>query len=238
MTKSDSLKVLIISLDTDIRRREACISQLLGCQYDFVSAIDGRGKKESISGLVTSPIEAIWQSHNLALRKFLASDSRYCLILEDDFLVKKRKKFDTLVREILQEDFDLVQVGWLVTGVDIVLLRTYEGFLYALCRALNQLSRLSYKLTEVLTKRLRPRRCAEVPKFAIPDSFFPGAHAYLVSRNLAETILNLNNPIFLAVDDFYAALAKMRSFNVFRTRRSFVGQQGKSSAGINRFTRR
>jgi hypothetical protein len=238
MLISEHCEILVISLDTDTQRREACISQLFGYNYKFVSAIDGRGKGDLGNGLVTAPIEAIWQSHGLALAQFLAGSSRYCLILEDDFLIKDRKRFDDLVGKILQEDFDLVQVGWLTTGLDIVLLRTYEAVLYSSFRTLNLLSPLSHKLTEILEKRLRPRRAAQIPKYAIPDSFLPGAQAYLVSRNLADVVLKLNIPTFLATDDFYIALSKMRSFNVFRTRRSLVGQQGKSSIGSDRFTRR
>lgn len=238
MLISEHCGILVISLDTDTQRREACISQLFGYKYEFVSAIDGRGKGDLSNGLVTAPIEAIWQSHCLALARFLAGSSRYCLILEDDFLIKDRKRFDDLVRKILQEEFDLVQVGWLTTGGDILLLRTYEAILYSLFRALNRISRSSHKLTKILEKKLRPARALQVPNFAIPDSFLPGAHAYFVSRNFAEMVLRLNNPTFLATDDFYIALSKMRSSNVFRTRRSFVQQHGKSSTGSDRFTRR
>ena len=238
MLNPDCCEILVISLDTDFKRREICISQLFGYNYKFVSAINGRGKENSINGLVTAPVEAIWQSHVLALRQFLAGDFRYCLILEDDFHIKDRKRFDDLMRKLMQEDCDLVQVGWLTTGLDIVLLRTYEAVLYATFRALNRISRSSHNLTKILEKKLRPRRALQVPNFAVPDSFFPGAHAYLVSRKLAEMVLQLNNPTFLATDDFYIALSKMRSFNVFRTRRSFVQQKGKSSTGADRFTRR
>jgi GR25 family glycosyltransferase involved in LPS biosynthesis len=212
--------------------------QLADYNYRFVSAIDGRNQGDTHNGLVTAPVEAIWNSHSLALKHFLATRSSYCLILEDDFLIRDRKKFGKLVKILLKEDFDLAQVGWLTTGLDVVLLRTYESSLYFAFRALNKLSRFSHKLSKVLEKKLRPRRTLEVPKFAIPDSFFPGAHAYIVSRNLAETVLKLNNPTFLATDDFYVALSKMRSFNVFRTKKPFVVQQGESSAGIDRFTQR
>jgi GR25 family glycosyltransferase involved in LPS biosynthesis len=238
MNQLASYEVLIVSLDTDILRREACKSQLIGWNYRFIPAIDGRSNRESGYGLVTAPVEAIWQSHNLALRGFLATESRYCLILEDDFAVKNPKKFEDLLRALLNEEFDLAQVGWLTTGLDIAFLRFYEAALYMVLRVLNRLSRYSARLAKVLESKLRPRRCGQVPSFSIPDSFFPGAHAYVVSRDFAEAVLNLNNPIFLATDDFYSALSKMRSFNVFRTRKSFVAQKGDSSAGENRFTRR
>jgi len=238
MIELKSCEVFIISLDTDTRRREVSKSQLSGWRYRFVTAIDGRSKGKSNDGFVTAPVEAIWQSHNLALREFLVSDSRYCLVLEDDFAVKNLKKFEKLMSVLLDEEFDLVQVGWLTTGLDIAFLRVYEGTFYFVCRVLNGLSRYSARLANVLEPKLRPRRCGQVPPFSIPDSFFPGAHAYVVSRDFAEKVLKLNNPIFLATDDFYSALAKMRSFNFFRTRKSFVGQKGFSSVGENRFTRR
>lgn len=238
MTQFAPYEVLIVSLDTDVLRRESCKSQLFGWNYRFIPALDGRSKNKSNDGLVTAPVEAIWQSHNLALREFLATDSRYCLVLEDDFAIKNPKKFENLMSVLLVEDFDLAQVGWLTTGLDIAFLRFYEGSLYTVCRVLNQLSRYSARLGKVLETKLRPRRCGQVPPYSIPDSFFPGAHAYVVSRDFADAVLSLNNPIFLATDDFYSALSKMRSFNVFRTRKSFIGQKGDSSVGANRFTRR
>lgn len=238
MTNSKSFEILIVSLDTDTKRRDACVLQLSGYEYGFISAIDGRNLGSTHQGLLTAPVEAIWKSHNLALKRFLTTHSHYCLILEDDFFIKDRKKFDNVMMKLLQEDFDLVQVGWLTTGLDVVLLKIYEASLYFVFRALIKISGFSRKLTGILEKRLRPRRAMEAPKFAIPDSFLPGAHAYLVSRKLAETVLTLNDPTFLATDDFYVALSKMRSFNVFRTRRSFVSQRGESSVGTDRFIQR
>ena len=238
MIELKSCEVLIISLDTVSWRREECKSQLVGWRFKFISAIDGRNNRNSDSGLVTAPVEAIWRSHNLALRKFLESDSRYCLILEDDFAIKNQKKFENLLIELLDENFDLAQVGWLTTGLDIVLVRFYEAFIYTIFRKLGRFSRFSGKISKVFEEKLRPRRCIQVPHYSIPDSFFPGAHAYVVSRNFAETVLTLNNPVFLATDDFYIAISKMRSFNIFRTRNSFVSQKGYSSVGKNRFTRK
>jgi hypothetical protein len=95
------------------------VLQLSGYEYRFVSAIDGRNLEDTHQSLLTAPVEAIWKSHNLALKHFLTTHSRYCLILEDDFFIKDRRKFDDLVKKLLQEDFDLVQIGWLTTGLDV-----------------------------------------------------------------------------------------------------------------------
>jgi len=72
---------------------------------------------------------------------------------------------------------------------------------------------------------LRVSRSGRSPKEYIPDNFLPGGHFYLVSVKFAAAIRGLNNPQFLATDDMYIALAKMRSFLFLRCSKNLVKQK-------------
>lgn len=237
MGEDSRLQILIINLESEISRRLQCSEQLQNLKYEFISAIDGRGLPKKPGQLVTPPVEAIWLSHLKALNTFLNSEYEYCLILEDDFDIASTEELRKNLQSVTKRQFDLVQLGWLNTGFDVQLLKNYEGFTYFAFRALNYLSRFNSIIKRLVDGKLRPARASEVPSFAIPDSFLPGAHAYMVSRNFAKAVVKLNSPTFLAADDFYMAIVKMRAFNTFRLRKSIVGQKGLSTIGSNRFTR-
>jgi GR25 family glycosyltransferase involved in LPS biosynthesis len=237
MVEDAKLQILVINLESEVSRRLQCSNQLQDLKHEFVSAIDGRGMPRISGQLVTAPVEAIWLSHLKALNTFLNSEYEHCLILEDDFDIASLKDLRKILQLVENCQFDLVQLGWLSTGFDVWLLKNYEGFTYFAFRALNFLSRFNSKIRQLVDGKLRPERASEVPSFAIPDSFLPGAHAYMVSRNFAKAVVRLNSPTFLAADDFYMAIVKMRAFNTFRLRKSVVSQKGLSTIGSNRFTR-
>lgn len=236
MTFPPSLHVCVINLEKDIEKKQKCEIALRDIEFKFISGIDGANLSLSSSSLVTAPIEAIWQSHKSALKDFLLTDKTFCLVLEDDFQIGNYLLLEKRIRQICESQLDLVQIGWLTTGLDIRFQRFYEGFIYFLFRNLANASRFNKNLHSKLSLKMRPKRASSVPKFAIPDSFLPGAHAYVVSRKFAEHILLLNSPTFLATDDFYMAISKMRSFSTCRARKSLVAQNGISGVGTNRFT--
>lgn len=237
MDEDSKLQILVINLESEVSRRLQCSKQLQGLEHEFISAIDGRGRPKEAGQLVTAPVEAIWLSHLKALNTFLNSKYEYCLILEDDFDLASTQELKKNLRLVTKCQFDLVQLGWLTTGYDVQILKNFEGFTYFVFRAFNYLSKFNSKMKRLTEGKLRPTRASEVPSFAIPDSFLPGAHAYMVSRSFAKAVVELNSPTFLAADDFYMAIAKMRAFNTFRLRKSIVGQKGLSTIGSNRFTR-
>lgn len=235
MSFPKELHVCVINLERDLEKKRKCKESLNKQDFKFISAVDSKSLELADDSLVTAPIEAIWQSHKLALRDFLQTDKAYCLILEDDFKIEKPVHLYRKLADLCDKQFDLAQIGWLSTGIDIFLIRLYEGFNYFLFRTILKLSRLSPRLENQILRKLRPLRTSIVPTYSIPDSFLPGAHAYVVSRAFAAEILKLNSPTFLATDDFFMAIARMRSFVVFRLRRSLISQHGVSGVGSDRF---
>jgi GR25 family glycosyltransferase involved in LPS biosynthesis len=230
--------ILVVSLDSAKDRRALVVNQLKGRDFKFVSAIDGKTDEFMGNPFVTPTVDAIWNSHKEAYRNFLSTTKDYCLILEDDFLVKDLELLFKTIENLRKFDPDLVQVGWLQTGFDIWLLRLNEEISYFLFRLLNRLARFAPRIQNLCLRKMRTRRASQFPSSVIPDSFLPGAHGYLISRRFAESVLKLNNPTFLSADDFLIAITKMRSFNVCRIRKSLIDQFGGSMVDGNRFTQK
>jgi len=232
----EKMLILVVSLESATNRRALVVSQLKGHDFKFVSAIDGKTNGFMGNPFVTATVDAIWNSHKEAYKGFLSSAHDYCLVLEDDFLIKDFNLLSKNLESLVNFNPDLVQVGWLQTGFDIWVLRVNEGISYYIFRFLNRIAKFSPRLQRLCMGKMRTRRASRFPSTVIPDSFLPGAHGYLISRKFAESVLKLNDPTFLSADDFLIALTKMRSFNVCRTRKCLISQSGGSMAGGNRFT--
>jgi hypothetical protein len=236
--KIDNLLILVVSLENASERRRQAETQLDGYEFRFVSAINGETDLSMGNQFVTAPVDAIWNSHKKAYREFLSSEMDFCLILEDDFLFINPKSLPLSLVLFIKLKADIVQLGWLQTGPDIRLQRLFEGVTYFFFRCLNRIAKFSSKTRKAISEKMRPQRTRRFPAEVIPDSFLPGAHGYLISRNFAAGALQVNSPTFLSADDFLIAVTKMRSFDVCRSRRSLIGQFGASLVGSHRFTQK
>ena len=58
----------------------------------------------------------------------------------------------------------------------------------------------------------------------------------MVSRDFASLVLQINEPQFLATDDLYIALAKMRSVRFIRSKKSLARQKPFKKWAGKRFT--
>lgn len=239
MNKSlHDILVLVISLESEDNRRLKVYEQFDSTKFLFVNAINGKTNKNMGNKFVIPPIDAIWNSHKKAYKQFLSTNKSYCLILEDDFVILNQDAMWQKIKILTRFKPDLVQLGWLQTGMDIRLQRIYEGFTYLLFRIFNRVFGDFQQYVNKLGCKLRPSRASALPSLVIPDSFLPGAHGYLISRKFAAAVLELNNPTFLSADDFLISISRMRSFNSMRLRKSLIGQQGTSRVGSERFIRR
>jgi GR25 family glycosyltransferase involved in LPS biosynthesis len=110
------------------------------------------------------------------------------------------------------------------------------AFLYILVRIRRCLSRsdanrlmnsFSYFSNE---RKLRERFLISQP--IIYHSFEAGTHAYVISRQFAETMLKFNNPVYLPADLCFMGIARAKNFKVLRSSKS-MSQQSKSNSSIN-----
>jgi GR25 family glycosyltransferase involved in LPS biosynthesis len=184
----------------------------------------------SNGGLLSPSAHACVESHMKALRLFLATDSEHCLILEDDFIVlSHRRVVDTFDRIDLR-DWDFVQIGFLNTGFRDRIFRLLTNYETSIIRLVETLDRHFSPKSLKVSSRLRIKRIKKVPRGFVPDDIRSGAHAYVISRKMAEKVLLLNNPAFLTVDGFYSALAWDKSFKMMRVRKSFINQSDSPSS--------
>lgn len=218
--------IAIINLDEAKARFNDASRQLGEIQLEYirVSAFDQSGITTEECRYVTKGIAAIWHSHVKAMRLFLDSSDDYAMIMEDDFKITNRKAFIKSDSVFLENKLDLLQIGFLNTGIDVYLQRKLELLQFSLLRLISSLGSVFPFIDVRISQRMRIRDNRDFSNELVPYSFLPGAHCYIVSRKLAEAIIVMNDPQFLSTDDFFTALAKMRSFRVCRLRSSSVTQ--------------
>ena len=66
----------------------------------------------------------------------------------------------------------------------------------------------------------------------IYHSFEPGTHCYVISREFAQVVTEINKPTYLGADLMFMAIAKSRNFNFIRISKSLVGQSNSPSSII------
>jgi GR25 family glycosyltransferase involved in LPS biosynthesis len=226
--------VYIINLDSRQDRWQSVIhqAQLLNFQFVRISAVDSSPSKTDSNPYLADGVFAIWKSHQRALNQFLATSDSHCMILEDDFLLAKGYSLNKIC-EYIESDFDFIQIGFLKFGVlDRLDLSTKN--------ASDFFFKFLHKISLIIpganfNSRLFISSQRGIKINLVLANIRPGAHAYVVSRRMAEALLEINSPPFLSTDLLYMALGEMRSFRMVRTRRSLVRQSNSKSSVIDRF---
>jgi GR25 family glycosyltransferase involved in LPS biosynthesis len=216
----------VINLDQEASRWKNCELQARKYALDLtrVSAISITDLPQKHESFVSSGVRAVWLSHMKCLELFLATDASHALILEDDFQIEDSKKLHSCLESQSILAYDLVQFGFLKPGPDIALRVKVANFETALFRFVARLGNLPNFKEASFRNRLRVKEAREMPRGFTADDFQPGAHCYLISRRLARSVLKLNSPQFLCIDDFFTALSQMRTFKSIRIRKSIVSQ--------------
>jgi GR25 family glycosyltransferase involved in LPS biosynthesis len=220
-----SLITYVINLERDTEKFDWCKSQFAKLDIEFtrINAVDMYELGENPSALVTPGVMACWLSHKKALMDFLDTPHDYALIMEDDFHVKNFSKVKRLLRNSWLNDWDVIQVGFLSPGYQNQIRVSLSNIEQTLIKSLAATFKF-FRAPESLTNRLRIKAALQSPKGWVPASFEPGTHCYLISRKAAKLVITLNEPQFLSADDFYTALAKMRSLKFLRPYRSLAAQ--------------
>jgi|DEB19_MinimDraft_3_1074340.scaffolds.fasta_scaffold07454_2 hypothetical protein len=218
--------IFVINMEKDFDRWESVQDQAREFSFyvERVAAIEARNVPKVELEFVTAGVRAVWKSHMKCMRLLLESEFSHAVIAEDDFCIEKPKLlFSTLKnKEILE--YDVIQLGWITPGLDNRIKRKYADLEHLFFRTLYKvLIRAKPKSSNL--GRLRVRSSGKTPKGFIPDDFQPGGQFYLISREFAKAILKLNEPQFLAADDLYIALARMRSLKFIRSTKNLVSQK-------------
>ena len=234
---SAPVKLYVINLDRDADRWESVLKE---SAYSFlethrITAIDAKNLPSQ--DFVSPGVHAAWLSHIKAMNIFIESGSEFCLIAEDDFQITNPSKLFSLIEALKTHDWDMVQLGFLKPGVDTkikVKIANIDNLVFRLLGILSQFPGLG---SRNFSSRMRVRQSLTTPRGFVIDDCQPGAHFYLVRRSFCQSLLSLNNPQFLSIDDFYTALSKMRTFKMLRVKKNLVIQKPFSAWTGPRFKR-
>jgi GR25 family glycosyltransferase involved in LPS biosynthesis len=217
---------LVINLDSQIERWENCLAQAgkFGLRLFRISAVTPAELSEMSSHYVTTGVRAVWESHMECMKYLLNTKASHALILEDDFKFLNFERIRHCLENSAVLNYDLVQFGFLKPGVDTRVKIFVANMETVIFRSIALLSQFRIFSRGEIQNRLRVKEAREMPRGFTADDFQPGAHCYLVSREMAKAVLELNNPQFLCIDDFFTAFSQMRSFKSMRSRKSLVGQ--------------
>ena len=223
MTTPTPLYVINLARDTERWSSVLTESESLPFKIHRVDAINA--KDLPYQNLVSPGVNAAWLSHLKAMQTFLDSDREFALIAEDDFHIENRIKLVKIIENLKIKDWDFIQFGFLKPGIDTrikIRIANTDNLVFKILGGFSQLKWLS---SLGFASRMRVKQSLSTPNGFVLDDCQPGAHFYLVGRTFCESILSINNPQFLSIDDFYTALSRMRTFKMLRVKRSLVSQK-------------
>ena len=232
----ESLGVYVINLQSRPDRLESISAALKsrGMAFDRIEACTPGPEKSEFLAL---GVLATFNSHVKALKTFLDSGKEFALILEDDAEFIERFSLVSVI-EHLNNDIGFIQLGFLKSN----LVDNFEVFYFNLrrtfiCRTFQIIEKLVPKFVEVLNlkSRLVISEHSFVPDSWIASNIQAGGHAYIVNRTFASGIIQIGEKPFLAIDDLYMALGRMRTFSMYRLKSSQVGQGNFGNDVANRF---
>jgi GR25 family glycosyltransferase involved in LPS biosynthesis len=217
-------------------KRRLVISEMLGLagiEFRIIQAVTTDAVNLPNLGNMNLTAVAVWQSHLNCLKDSVKNEA-YTLILEDDATIGFDSRYLTEAISIMHEHkIDFLQIGYL--GINVfqffsILMRNLYNFFVSRGLFAQFFSR--FGLDEV--KRAKNQKwLRHIPKSYVLNDIRYGAHCYVVSPSFSAAMVKLNNPPFLATDDFYVSLSKMKSFKMFRLSKS-LSRQGHYISSFNK----
>ncbi len=134
-------------------------------------------------------------------------------------------------------------IGYALARIDIVYrnwIRFSRSFLLVFLSAVSKIeiglnSELRNKLNKFnnyFSNERRIRTQLQVKYPLVYHSFEAGAHAYVISRELASVMSTFNSPVFLPADLCFMGVARGKNFKILRTSKSMCSQ-AKSISSIS-----
>ena len=230
------MRAYIINLKNRVDRWDSALKQFdtLGLHVTRIEAFNSNDLGDKDSQFVAKGVAATWKSHQLAMEKFLESSDEYGLIVEDDFLLLKSWKLNKMFRAVALKP-DLFQFGYLVTSPIDKLELAVANFSDLFLKLLNRLCSFSPGINKSFGTRLLVSEQSGVPWDFVANDIRAGGHAYLVSRKFAEASKYMNTPAFTSADGVFISLGDVRSFRMYRVRKSLISQSNSPSSVEKRY---
>jgi GR25 family glycosyltransferase involved in LPS biosynthesis len=230
------VRAYVINLKNRVDRWDSVIKQSdkLGLPIVRINAFSKHDLQNMDTNFVAPGVAATWKSHQLAMATFLETSDEYALILEDDFSVTKSWNFKDL-NQVLELCPDFFQFGYLVTSqidrLELIAANTFDLFL----KSLKNLCSVSQRLNRKFGSRLLIQEQDGVSLNFVPNDIRAGGQAYLVSRRFAEAAKYMNTPAFTSADGVFMSLGDVRSFRMYRSRRSLIVQTNSPTSVEQRY---
>lgn len=243
------MKLYFINLDSRKDRNDFFVNQFDSTNLNPIR-IAATSSNETFSDIAPPEVSACWKSHQKAYDSLILSTDSHALIFEDDAVVNK-----DLVRiiENLQttdlNGIDLFQLGYLKNPNSFTVDSGKIDFLYrwkvvlsrrgikevSHCNVLNRKRRIglnnpvqSWQINDNIKKKMG------IKEPFIYNSFEAGAHCYIISRRLAQMLLEFNtNPVVISADLLLIEIANSNMFNCLRVSKSLSSQAAKLGSNIN-----
>lgn len=227
------MKAYVINLESRSDRWESVSKQWVGRTDVLVriDAVNSTSISSSQTHFLPDPVVANWFSQCKAFREFLSTKDQYALILEDDFLLSKVDLSDCL--DLVKVGrLDFLQLGYLCNSYSDFLFIKLTNFRDFILKVLN---RGLKQFKSDFSNRLLIREQADMNFKVVLNNVGAGSHAYIISRKFAEEMLKINDPVFLAADGLFIAIANLRFLKMGRLRSNRVRQSKSPSSITKRF---
>ena len=224
--------IYLINLDERKDRLQESAIQFERADLGFKRISAEKPESAFANDFLTPTVEACWRSHLKTYQEFLETDYEYALVLEDDFVFNREIDLALYLKKMRTSNIDLLQIGFLLPGLMNKIRWLFEEIEKNIFRTLYLVSRI--KPLRGLSSRMRVHEAGIVKSELTLNSFLPGTHAYIINRKLAKSILDANSFV-LSADEFFIALAKMRSHRICRLKFSAISQSNSKPSIEDRF---
>lgn len=243
------MKIFFINLDSRKDRRDFFLNQFHYSNLDpiRISAIPSDETKLNVA---PPEVSACWNSHQKAYEYFLKLNDNHALIFEDDAIVNSNLiKILENINETELDSIDLFQLGYLKDRNNLTVDSGKIDFLYRWKLFLSTSFRDVISRYETLKSKNLPsfydlnqkwhvstelKNRMGISEPFVYDSFEAGAHCYIISRKLAQKLINFNvDPVIISADLLLIEVANSKNFNCLRVSKSLSFQSSKLGSNIN-----
>lgn len=232
------MRAYVINLESRPDRWRHVLEQWQCLPWELVrvNAMDSAHVSAKYRRYLTPEVGACWESHTHALRAIAEGADSHGIVLEDDFLVRRPSSLRDLDSVMVRNRITFLQIGYLSPGIAMraskarVNLRDHLTKIYTNAGPGMPGSQLALERSRLL------REWTSLERGVVLDDIRPGAHAYVVERGFARTLIEVEQS-FLSTDLYYMSLGEMRSFRMARLTQSAIDQTGHTTSITNRFSR-
>lgn len=216
--------VYLINLSRRRDRLDTAMAELNKIEAHVVriEAVDSQTYQGETSAFISKAAFACALSHKKALMRFVESKKTFGIIVEDDLEITSPARFSLAPALALKHDLDLLQIGYVKTGVSDAIDLFIVNSLSSVFKFMNFVLKM---VNDSTLPRMRLTRNFGLPHTLVPDDFRAGAHCYLISRSLAIELINVIESSNNTYDGLLMSISLHNKFRIARLRKSAVTQR-------------